>query len=66
MISNFLYLFSILCIPSFFVLRTVFSFVYSCLFPIFTQVYRPLPPGGNSFAVNKYHIINITVHSKII
>ena len=24
-----------------------FSFVYSCLFPIFVQVYRPLPLGGN-------------------
>jgi len=22
------------------------------------QIYRPLPPGGNPFAVNKYHIIS--------
>jgi hypothetical protein len=34
----------------------VYSFVYSCLFPIFVQVYRPMPPGENSIAVNKYHI----------
>jgi hypothetical protein len=32
-----------------------------CLFPIFVQVYRPLPPGGNPVAINKYHIsINIS------
>jgi len=34
----------------------VSPFVYSCLFLIFVQVYRPLPPGGNPIAVNKYHI----------
>jgi hypothetical protein len=27
-----------------------------CLSPIFAQVYRPLPPGGNPIAVNKYLI----------
>jgi hypothetical protein len=32
--------------------------VYSFLFPIFVQVYRPLSPGGNPTAVNKYHIIS--------
>jgi len=31
--------------------------VHSCLFPIFAQVYRPLPPGGKTIAVNQYHII---------
>ena len=31
-------------------------FVYSCLFPIFAQVYRPLPPVGNQIAVNIYYI----------
>jgi hypothetical protein len=40
---------SCLCIVS--------PFVYSCLFPIFVQVYRPLPLGGNQTAVNKYRII---------
>ena len=34
-----------------------FSFVFSCLFPVSVQVYRPLPPGGNPTAFNKYHII---------
>jgi ABC-type multidrug transport system permease subunit len=53
--------FSILLIPRFcIVLCIVSSFVYSCLFTNFLQVYWPLPPGGNSIAVNKYHII-ITV-----
>ena len=28
-----------------------------CPCPIFVQVYRPLPPGGNQIAVNKYHIV---------
>ena len=27
-----------------------------CLFTVFVQVYRPLPQGGNSVAINKYHI----------
>jgi hypothetical protein len=34
-----------------------FSFVFNCLFPIFVQVYRPLPPRGNPNALNKYYII---------
>ena len=33
----------------------VSPFVYSCRFPSFVQVYRPLPPGGKPIAVNKYH-----------
>ena len=54
----FLYLLSILYILCFFtVLCTVSPSVYSCLFPIFIQVYRPLPLGGNPTVVNKYHII---------
>jgi len=36
----------------------LYPFVYSCLFPIFVQDYRPLPPGGNPIAVNTYHIIS--------
>jgi len=50
----------------------VFYFVYSvfCVlflllyiavsFLFFVQVYRPLPPGGNPTAVNKYRIIHHT------
>jgi len=37
----------------------VSPFVYSCLFPICIQVYRPLPPGGNPIAVNEYHIMSL-------
>jgi hypothetical protein len=33
----------------------VSPFVYSCLFPVSVQDYRPLPPGENPTAVNKYH-----------
>jgi hypothetical protein len=32
--------------------RYCFSF-FCCLFPVFVQVYRPLPSGGNPIAVNK-------------
>ena len=46
------------------VLRIVSTFVYSCLFPIFVQVYRPLPQGGNPIAVNKYHIISYHITYK--
>jgi hypothetical protein len=54
----FLCLFSIFFILRFcIVLRIVSPFVHSCHFTIFVQVYRSLPPGGNPFAVNKYHII---------
>ena len=28
---------------------------FVCVFPIFVQVYRPLPPGGNPIAINKDH-----------
>jgi hypothetical protein len=55
----FVFLFSILCILCFCI---VSPFVYSCFFPIFVQVYRPLPPIGNPFAVNKYHIVYLTRH----
>jgi hypothetical protein len=54
--SCFVYLFSVLCILCCCIaLCDVSSFVYSYLFPIFVQVYRPLPPDGNRIAVNKYH-----------
>jgi len=37
-----------------------FSF-YICFLVYFhsLQVYRPRPPGGNTFALNKYHILDI-------
>jgi hypothetical protein len=52
--------FSILCILRFCI---VSPFVYSCLFPIFVQIYRPLPPVGNPLAVNKYRISSYILRS---
>ena len=34
----------------------VSPFVYILIFTIFLQVYRALPLGGNTIAVNKYYI----------
>jgi len=46
------------CILCFCIVPCIVSpFVYSCFFIICVQFYRPLPPGGNSIAVNKYDII---------
>ena len=57
----FVYLFYILCILCFCnVLCTVSPFVYRCLFPIFVQVYPPLPPDENPTAVHKYHIMYVS------
>jgi len=67
--TNYLtYVFLILFLCIFFVLYFCFIFCVFCvfvlccvflllcfLFPIFIQVYRPLPPGGNLIAVHKYH-----------
>jgi len=39
------------------VLCIVSPSVYSCIFPNFAQVYKPLPPGANPTAVNKYLIV---------
>jgi hypothetical protein len=41
----------------FFVLLCVLFLLLCCLFPIFVRVYRPLPPGGNPIAVNKYNVM---------
>ena len=50
--------FYILCILCFRVVLFIVSpVVNSCLFPIFEQVYRPMPPGGKPIAVNKYIIL---------
>jgi hypothetical protein len=35
----------------------VSSHVYSCLYTICVQAYEKLSTGGNSIAINKYHII---------
>jgi hypothetical protein len=35
----------------------VSSIVYSWHFPILVDVYRPLPPGGNPFPINKHLIV---------
>jgi len=55
----FVFLFCLfLCILCFcIVLCIVSTSVYSCLFLILVQVYRPLPPGGNPIPVHKHHII---------
>jgi hypothetical protein len=54
-----LYVFSILCSLCFcIVLYVVSPLAYSCLSPIFVQVYWPLPPGGNKIAVNKCHVMS--------
>jgi hypothetical protein len=47
----FLVLFYVFCV---FVLLCVLFLLLCCLFPIFVRIYRPVPPGGNPFAVNKY------------
>jgi len=36
----------------------VSPFAYSCIVTIYIQVYRPLPPGGNPIAANKYLFIS--------
>jgi hypothetical protein len=47
----------ILCVLCFcIVLCIVYTHECSCLFSICIQVYGPLSPGGNPFAVNKYYI----------
>jgi hypothetical protein len=62
----FLHLFScFVCFFCFVYSVFLYCFVYCFSFciqlsPIFVQVYRPLPPGGNPPAVNEYHIISIT------
>ena len=53
----FAFLFCVFCVFVLFsILFCVLFLLLCCLFPISVQVYRPLPPGGNT-AVSKYHII---------
>ena len=47
------------------VLFCVWFLLLCCRFPILVQVYRPLSPGGNPTAVNKYTIYHI-IYNKII
>ena len=62
--SSFLFLLSILCILCVCIVLCVVSpFTYRYSFPIFVEIYRPLPPGGNPIAVNKCHI-NTHTHTQ--
>jgi len=54
-VSCFVFFFSILCsviLYFLFIISPLYIYMY-----IFLQVYRPLPPGGNPIALDKYHII---------
>ena len=53
----FVFLFSTLCILGF-VFFCVLFHLLCYLFPIFVQLYRPLPPGGNPFAVSTHLILS--------
>jgi hypothetical protein len=44
------------------VLCIVSPSVYSCLSPSNAPVYRPLPPGWNPIAINKFHISYVDLH----
>ena len=54
---SFLILFILFCV----VLCIFCPLVYSCPFPNFVHVYRPLLPGGNPVVGNKYRIITCVV-----
>ena len=45
------------------VLCVVSPIVYSYLFLFFLQFHRPLPPGGHTIALHKYHIISHNIIS---
>jgi hypothetical protein len=51
----FCFLLCVFCVFVLFLLCVLFLLL-CCSFPIFIQVSRPLPPGGNPVAVNKYQI----------
>ena len=58
----FCFVYSVFCT----VLCIVSPFIYSCLFTIFVQVYRPLPPGGNPVAVKYvYHSIAYNIKQEL-
>jgi energy-coupling factor transporter transmembrane protein EcfT len=56
-------IFVLFCVFCVFVLFCVLFLLLCCLFPIFAQVYRPLPPDGNPIAVNKCHTISYHIIS---
>ena len=61
----FVFSFSVLCILCFcfvFVLVCALFLLLCCLFPISVQFHRPLPPGGNPIAVNKYICITYIIY----
>ena len=57
-------MFSVSCILCLCIVLCNVSFcMYSCLFPIFVQVYWSLQMGENSTAVNKYRIVSYHIIS---
>ena len=63
----FVFLFSILCFR-FLLYWFVYSFSFCAVSAIFVHVYRPLPPGGDRIAVNKYityHIVSYHISHHI-
>jgi hypothetical protein len=74
MVFNMLFMFIFLfCMIVFYFVNSVFlyccvycfSFCVHLLFPMFVQVYRPLPPGGNPIALNKYIVYTINFEQRI-
>jgi hypothetical protein len=51
-------LLSVLCVLCFCTVSCLFSLCIQLFLLYLCTVYGPLPPGGNSTAVNKYHIIS--------
>jgi len=54
-VSYFCFLFNLFCV---FISFCVLFLLLRSPFPIFVQIYLPLPSGGNPTAVNKYRIIS--------
>ena len=48
---------------SLYILCFLLFLLLCCFFPIFVQVYRLLPSGGNPLAVNNYHIISLIIYN---
>ena len=57
----FVFLFSTLCILCFSIVLCIVSPLVLSL-PYFSQVYRPLPPGGNPIALNKHNVLSCHVN----
>jgi len=59
MMTMMMYFCFLFCVFYVFVLFCVLFILLCCVFPIFVQVYLPVPPCGNPTAVNKYRIYHI-------